>query len=305
MNHTLIEFLTEKMSMTEVYQPVIIKELLENHGKCTKQHLALVLAKYDLSVVDYYQKILMRWPKETLTKHNIIIYDKKEKLFVLNPEISNIDDARTEIKICDQKIAEWLEKRGKTDQSPQVNESLRYAILKMAKGKCQLCGISSSIRPMDIDHIVPQSMQNKEGKVKKDNKWINVHSAENLQALCFKCNRAKRDTDTTDFRRTKKLVRDNIPDIIRCEGRNPSIKELKGSELLAALEEKLIEEHEEFIAAPNKENSVSELADMLEVIFAISKFKGFSREQLLIIVEEKRKKKGGFEKGYFYKGDVT
>ena len=52
-------FLTEKMSMTEVYQPVIIKELLKHGGTRTKDQLAAALADYDLSVKDYYRKVVI------------------------------------------------------------------------------------------------------------------------------------------------------------------------------------------------------------------------------------------------------
>ena len=75
-------FLTDTMSMSEVYQPVIIKELLENDGTCSKEHLAARLADHDASVQEYYQKILMRWPKTTLTKHGVVEYDQASKSFV-------------------------------------------------------------------------------------------------------------------------------------------------------------------------------------------------------------------------------
>ncbi len=75
-------FLTDTMSMSEVYQPVIIKELLENGGSCSKDQLAARLADHDASVQEYYQKILMRWPKTTLTKHGVVEYDRASKSFV-------------------------------------------------------------------------------------------------------------------------------------------------------------------------------------------------------------------------------
>ena len=75
-------FLTDTMSMSEVYQPVIIKELLENGGSCSKDQLAARLADHDASVQEYYQKILMRWPKTTLTKHGVVEYDQASKSFV-------------------------------------------------------------------------------------------------------------------------------------------------------------------------------------------------------------------------------
>ena len=291
----LIDFLDNKMSMTQYYQPVIVSKLLENGGKCSKEELAASLVKYDQSVLDYYKKIVMVWPKKTLESHDVISYDKTTQSFHLEADIK-AQDVDKAIALCEEKLKEWQD-RQKSDNEPSFQPATRYRILKRAKGKCELCGTPSSRRPIDIDHIIPQSTA-KNGKVVLNGKTIAVHSDENLQALCFKCNRAKGNKDDTDFRRTYKLVRDRIPEIIKIDGREPIVENLSGKKLLNALCEKLDEEHEEFI----EDHSVEELADMMEVIFAIAKQKGTSPEELLKIMDQKRQKNGGFDKGYFYKG---
>ena len=101
----------------------------------------------------------------------------------------------------------------------------------------------------------------------------------------------------------KKLVRDNIPDIIIANGRQPKIKIIKGHDLLLALNEKLVEEHEEYISESDNIKSVEELADMFEVIVCLAKYKGFSREEFVKIAQAKSLKNGSFDKGYFYEGD--
>ena len=294
----LKSFLVEEMSMTEVYQPVIIKELLKHGGSCTKDQLAAALADYDLSVKDYYRKIVMRWPKITLTKHKVVDYQRKGEKWNL---IASFDDMDELVKICDSKISEWLEKKRDHEKDPAVNESKRYRVLKRARSKCELCGIPAQLRPLDIDHIIPQSKADRYGKVVLHGKHVPVHSEENLQVLCFKCNRAKRDHDRTDFRKRKKLVRDRIPEIIRKDGRDPIVKTLTGNRLMLALNEKLVEEHEEYLESKD----VHELADMVEVILAIAKAKGSSQEQLFDIMTQKRTSNGGFAEGYFYEGDVA
>lgn len=60
--------------MSEVYQPAIILYLLEQGGTATKTELARTLSGYDESVQEYYQRILMRWLKTTLTKHKIVTF---------------------------------------------------------------------------------------------------------------------------------------------------------------------------------------------------------------------------------------
>lgn len=113
------------------------------------------------------------------------------------------------------------------------------------------------------------------------------------------CNRAKRDADQTDFRRTSKLVRDMIPDIIRDEGREPDITVLSGKTLTKALFDKLIEEHVELIAAKDHADAcLEELVDMAEVILAIASRHGFDESAFLEALHQKREQRGAFECGY-------
>ena len=90
-----------------------------------------------------------------------------------------------------------------------------------------------------------------------------------------------------------KLVRDNIPDINRENGDTCKTKTVTGEELRTALREKLCEEVAEFLA----DESLEELADILEVIHALSVDLGASPDRLDEICAEKYIERGGFEKG--------
>lgn len=138
----------------------------------------------------------------------------------------------------------------------------------------------------------------------KDGKLIDVNAAENLQALCFECNRSKRDADQTDFRRRHKLVRDRIPALIECEGRRPRVRTVSGERLKQALADKLVEEHAEFIAAASTGERTAELADLIDVALAIAQLDGISEAQLMALIKQKRKTHGGFDQGFFYEGDA-
>lgn len=92
-----------------------------------------------------------------------------------------------------------------------------------------------------------------------------------------------------------KLVRDQIPEIIEQSGRKAAIRTLIKDEYLAALETKLMEEANEYLSSPCME----ELADMLEVMEAICKARGYDIKQLLEIKAQKKKERGGFEKRVF------
>lgn len=292
----LLYFLNDTMSMSEVYQPAIILYLLESGGSASKEELATMLSGYDESVQEYYQKILMRWPRKTLTKHDVIRYNKKRRTFRLNFSLNEPELIERAKNICEAKIEEWIEKRLEEGNSSYVEASKRYKVLKAARGKCELCGISSKITPIDIDHIVPKSQADKVGFIVKDGQRMHLNDERNLQALCFRCNRAKRDVDDTDFRLpSAKLVRDRIPEIISESGRRPTFRKISGVQLKEQLIEKLTEEHAELLDSVNLE----EIADMMEILISLAKQLGYSEKETITFLHKKRKEKGGFSLGIF------
>ena len=88
-----------------------------------------------------------------------------------------------------------------------------------------------------------------------------------------------------------KLVRDRIIDIIKENGETPIYHTLSDEEYLKELHKKLLEEANEFIEADDKE----ELADLLEVVYAIAKHKNINMDEVEKIRVKKREKRGGFE----------
>lgn len=96
-----------------------------------------------------------------------------------------------------------------------------------------------------------------------------------------------------------KLVRDNIPDIISADGRNPIIRILSDMEYKDELEKKLYEEYQEVLEANNSNDRIEELADMLEVIASLAKLENKQLEDVVEIAKQKREKRGSFDKKRF------
>ncbi len=89
-----------------------------------------------------------------------------------------------------------------------------------------------------------------------------------------------------------KLVRDKIPENINAiEGKRCSYKILDDKEYLQELDKKIFEEAHEFI----EEHSVEELADLMEVIFAIMKERNITIEDVENARKIKSDKRGSFE----------
>lgn len=88
-----------------------------------------------------------------------------------------------------------------------------------------------------------------------------------------------------------KLVRDRIPEIIERSKKKPVIRILKDEEYITELDRKLNEECAEYQA----DKSIEELADMLEVMYAIAEARGWSVSELEAVRKEKTEKRGAFK----------
>ena len=87
-----------------------------------------------------------------------------------------------------------------------------------------------------------------------------------------------------------KLVRDKIPEIIARQGKTPQVRILERAEYTSYLEGKLDEEVREY----HKDQNLEELADILEVVYALAENLGHSKAELLEVYEKKHQERGGF-----------
>lgn len=90
-----------------------------------------------------------------------------------------------------------------------------------------------------------------------------------------------------------KLVRDRIPEIIKADGKDFDTHIASKEEYTEMLEKKLNEEVNEYL----EDKNIKELADLMEVIFALGENLGFSEYDLINIRNERNEKRGGFKKG--------
>lgn len=101
------------------------------------------------------------------------------------------------------------------------------------------------------------------------------------------------------MRETKynKLVRDRIPEIIVSDGKTCVCETLANEDYLRLLDAKLTEELSEY----QESHSLEELADLLEVLRAVVKARGWTWEELERVRQDKVARRGGFEKKIFLK----
>ena len=96
-----------------------------------------------------------------------------------------------------------------------------------------------------------------------------------------------------------KLVRDKIPEIIKNDGKTPIIEILSNEDYLKELDKKLNEEVAEYQA----DKSIEEMADVLEVLFAICEGRGHTVAELMQVREAKLEKRGGFKYKIYWGGN--
>lgn len=92
--------------------------------------------------------------------------------------------------------------------------------------------------------------------------------------------------------RYNKLVRDNIPEIIKKNGGIPVTHIADEKEYWEKLKEKLAEEVAEF----QKDENVTELADILEIIDAICDYKKLGKNEIRNTQAQRATERGKFEK---------
>lgn len=91
--------------------------------------------------------------------------------------------------------------------------------------------------------------------------------------------------------RYDKLVRDKIPEVIRARGGQPVTHTADSEEYIQKLREKLEEEVAEFI----RSNDSEELADIIEVVYALGKERDLSPEDLESMRKREAEERGDFK----------
>lgn len=95
--------------------------------------------------------------------------------------------------------------------------------------------------------------------------------------------------------RVQKLIRDRLPAIMRAQGLAVFDRRLGDAEFVGALKDKLLEEAQEVREATSNTELIDELADVMEVVHALTSASGVSFDEVEARRQAKRAERGGFE----------
>lgn len=187
----LSRFISLEMSMSHVYQPVMLKELLRNGGIASERQIAIALLEKDPTQIDYYVQRVRNMVGKVLVNRGVTVKNHGEHTLV-GYESFSPDQIEALVRLCDEKLSDFEVRRGEkiwehraTDRQA-ISGSVRYQVLIRAAGRCECCGASVKERAIDVDHIIPRSLGGR-------------NDISNYQALCWECNTNKGNRDKTNF----------------------------------------------------------------------------------------------------------
>ena len=204
----LRRFVSSEMQMSHVYQPVMLRALIEGGGKATVNEVARTLLGQDRAQNSYYENIARQMPGQVLQRRGIV---EKDGAAYSLPGYADLSEAERHelVALCLSKIDDFLDKRAdpwahRRVSAGYVSGSLQYEVLKRAASRCELCGVSSEVRALQVDHIIPRSRGG-------------TDDLSNLQSLCYSCNAKKGNRDDADLRGVSARYRERETGCIFCD----------------------------------------------------------------------------------------
>jgi ATP adenylyltransferase len=221
----LKDFITKKMRLSHIYQPVMLLTLLQMKGECSEVDIARAILAHDQSQIEYYEKITRDMVGRVLRRHKAV--ERKGKAYRLVGFESFTGDEVLELdNLCREKLAEYLERRGvaiwqhRRKSTGYISGTDKYEVLKRAKFHCELCGVAADLKALEVDHIIPRNQGGSD-------------DMSNYQALCYSCNAMKKDRDDTDFHLIRESYKHRQNRCIFCQ--LPEYRKLRENELAYAM----------------------------------------------------------------------
>ena len=110
----LHDFIRNKMRMTHIYQPVMIKVLLENSGEATVEQIAASILSYDQSQLEYYGLRTKNMVGRVLTNNSVVQPIKSgQKITGYKLNTDGLTEAQTAslVCLCEEHIDGYINKR--------------------------------------------------------------------------------------------------------------------------------------------------------------------------------------------------
>jgi len=188
----LAEYINRRMRMSHIYQPLMLMELLGRSSSAPAEDIARRILGEDSSQIEYYTERVKRMVGRVLTSNGITTHAGGVYSLIGADDLSD-QERDALLQLCREKLDAFRLKRGdevfahRSRHRTAISGSIRYRVFTRAKGRCECCGAHEHQAALEVDHIIPKNQGGSD-------------DISNFQALCFRCNAGKRDSDSTDFR---------------------------------------------------------------------------------------------------------
>ena len=102
----LRSFITDKMRMSPIYQPVMLRVLLENGGRASRKAIAKAFLIEDRSQIEYYEAIVRNMPGRVLASHGIVERAGEDYRFTEPFADLGYDECQTLVADCQARLDE-------------------------------------------------------------------------------------------------------------------------------------------------------------------------------------------------------
>ena len=186
----LRRFLESQMRMSHIYQPLMLRTILQGGGTATTRQIAAAFLAEDESQLEYYEAITNRMPGKVLRRHGVV--ERNGDRYSLAPNVVGLSPSETDalIALCDAAITKFKAARGaaiwehRAVGLGQIPGKLRYETLKRAGFRCELCGVPADERALDVDHIIPRKATIS-GRCPRDPLWMEaIFSERDARCSC-------------------------------------------------------------------------------------------------------------------------
>jgi ATP adenylyltransferase len=204
----LRDTIARRMRMSHIDQPLMLMELLGRRSPAPAQDVARRILGEDATQIDYYTELFKRMVGKVLTGNGITLYDQGAyglvggvaEGFCAAVELSDTDRDQL-LELCRQRLHAFRMQRGEEvgcllTQKPAASGTGAATAPRSAARSKSGCSPGPRAaanaaaqavawqtphqRALEVDHIVPRNHGGSD-------------DLSNLQALCFRCNAAKRD----------------------------------------------------------------------------------------------------------------
>jgi diadenosine tetraphosphate (Ap4A) HIT family hydrolase len=196
------------MRMSHIYQPLMLMELLGRTSPAPAEDIARRILGEDVTQIDYYTERVRRMVGRVLNGNGITEVQQGRYRLIGLEELC--DTERDELlQLCRLRLDAFRAQRGedvfahRSRHRTPISGSIKYRVLTRAQCRCECCGAHEHQRALEVDHIIPKNQGGSD-------------AISNLQALCFRCNAGKRDTDCTDFRGIQESYRHREDGCVFC-----------------------------------------------------------------------------------------